>query len=57
MSLVIIAVVASVIIGLCIWATTIMSPNTAMEGTVVSVVSRAVGRGSDGQLQLLRPMT
>lgn len=52
LSLVIIAVVASVIIGLCIWATTIMSPNTAMEGTVVSVVSRAVGRGSDGQLQL-----
>ncbi|WP_104667075.1 siderophore-interacting protein [Ensifer adhaerens] len=52
LSLVIIAVVASVIIGLCIWATTIMSPNTAMEGTVVSVVSSAVGRGNDGQLHL-----
>lgn len=52
LSLVIIAVVVSVIIGLCIWATTIMSPNTAMEGTVVSVVAGAVIRGGEGELQL-----
>ncbi|PRD44945.1 sensor histidine kinase [Phyllobacterium phragmitis] len=53
LSLVIIAVVASVILGLCIWATTIMSPNIAMEGKIVSVVAGAVARDSSGNLQLL----
>lgn len=53
LSLVIIAVVVSVIIGLCIWATTIMSPNIAMEGKIGSVITGAVARDSQGRLELL----
>ncbi|WP_454853880.1 sensor histidine kinase [Rhizobium binxianense] len=52
LSLVIIAVVAAVIIGLCIWATTIMSPNIAMEETIGSVIAGAAVRDGQGRLAL-----
>lgn len=52
LSLVIIAVVAAVIIGLCIWATTIMSPNIAMEETIGSVIAGAAARDGQGHLEL-----
>ncbi|WP_274426307.1 sensor histidine kinase [Chelativorans sp. YIM 93263] len=53
LSLVIVAVVASVIIGLCIWATTIMSPNIAMEEKIGSVIAGAVVNDSQGRMELL----
>ncbi|WP_183432923.1 HAMP domain-containing sensor histidine kinase [Mesorhizobium sp. RMAD-H1] len=52
LSLVIVAVVVSVIVGLCIWATTIMSPNIAMEGKVVSVIAGAAAKDSQGRLEI-----
>lgn len=53
LSLVIIAVVASVIIGLCIWATTIMSPNIALEEKIGSVIAGAVALDNRGRLELI----
>ncbi|GGA86847.1 two-component sensor histidine kinase [Brucella endophytica] len=52
LSLVIVAVVVSVIIGLCIWATTIMSPNIAMEDKIVSAIAGAVTRDSRSGLAI-----
>ncbi|WP_420963135.1 sensor histidine kinase [Brucella sp. IR073] len=52
LSLVIVAVVVSVIAGLCVWATTIMSPNIAMEDKVVSAIAGAVSRDSRSGLAL-----
>ncbi|MBN9055132.1 MAG: HAMP domain-containing histidine kinase [Rhizobiales bacterium] len=52
LSLVIVAVVGAVIIGLCVWATTIMSPNMAMEETVGSAIAGAATRDSQGRLAL-----
>jgi signal transduction histidine kinase len=52
LSLVITAVVAAVIIGLCVWATTIMSPNIAMEETIDSVIAGAAARDGQGRLEL-----
>ncbi len=53
LSLVIIVVVVSVIIGLCIWAATIMSPNIAMEGKIVSVIAQAAVLDREGNMHLL----
>ncbi|UXN58453.1 sensor histidine kinase [Phyllobacterium zundukense] len=52
LSLVIVAVVAAVILGLCIWATTIMSPNIAMEEEIGSAIAGAAARDSRGRLEL-----
>lgn len=52
LSLVIFAVVGVVILGLCIWAATIMSPNIAMEETVSSAIAGAAVRDSHGNLVL-----
>ncbi|PYE89941.1 sensor histidine kinase [Phyllobacterium leguminum] len=52
LSLVIIVVVVSVIIGLSIWATTVMSPNVAVEDKITAVMANAVERDSRGNLQL-----
>ncbi|RCS23485.1 sensor histidine kinase [Phyllobacterium salinisoli] len=52
LSLVIIAVVVSVIVGLSIWATTVMSPNIAVEDKITEVIAHAVQRDSQGKLQL-----
>ncbi|WP_027992211.1 sensor histidine kinase [Sinorhizobium meliloti] len=52
LSLVIVAVVAVVIIGLCVWATTIMSPNMAMEETVGAVIGEAAARDHRGRFLL-----
>lgn len=52
LSLVIVAVVAIVIIGLCVWATTIMSPNMAMEETVSSVIGEAARRDDHGNFEI-----
>lgn len=52
LSLVIIAVVVAVIVGLCIWATTIMSPNIAMEETIGSAIAGAAVRDGQGYLKL-----
>jgi signal transduction histidine kinase len=50
LSLVIVAVVAAVIIGLCMWATTVMSPNFAMERKITSLMVGAVERDPQGKL-------
>lgn len=52
LSLVIVAVVAAVILGLCVWATTIMSPNIAMEETIASAIAGAAARDSQGRFEL-----
>ncbi|CDZ28660.1 Two component sensor kinase [Neorhizobium galegae bv. officinalis] len=52
LSLVIIAVVAAVILGLCVWAATIMSPNIAMEEKIGSAIAAATTRDSQGRLEL-----
>ena len=52
LSLVIVAVVAAVIFGLCVWAATVMSPNIAMEETVGSAIAGAAVRNSQGLLEL-----
>lgn len=52
LSLVIIAVVAVVIIGLCLWATTIMSPNIFVEDKIGAAVATAVERDPQGKFQL-----
>lgn len=52
LSLVIVAVVAAVILGLCVWATTIMSPNIAMEEEIGSAIAGAAARDSRGRLEL-----
>ncbi|KKX27183.1 HAMP domain-containing sensor histidine kinase [Rhizobium sp. LC145] len=52
LSLVIIAVVVAVIIGLCIWATTVVSPNVAREDTITAVIAGAVEPDAQGRLQL-----
>lgn len=52
LSLVIVVVVAAVILGLCVWAATIMSPNIAMEETVGSAIAGAAARDSQGRLAL-----
>ncbi|MCX8282532.1 HAMP domain-containing sensor histidine kinase [Phyllobacterium sp. 0TCS1.6C] len=48
LSLVITAVVAAVIVGLCFWATTIRSPNFAVEREIGSVMAEAVQRDGKG---------
>ncbi|RUU33611.1 HAMP domain-containing histidine kinase [Mesorhizobium sp. M6A.T.Ce.TU.002.03.1.1] len=52
LSLVIVAVVAAVIIGLCIWATTVMSPNVAMERKITSLMVGAVARDAQGKFEI-----
>lgn len=52
LSLVIVVVVAAVILGLCVWAATIMSPNIAVEETVGSAIAGAAARDSQGRLAL-----
>lgn len=52
LSLVIVAVVGAVILGLCVWAATIMSPNIAMEQTIESAIAGAAARDSQGRLAL-----
>lgn len=52
LSLVIVAVVAAVIIGLSFWATTVMSPNVAMEQKIGSVIAGAVARSSQDTVEL-----
>lgn len=50
--LVIVGVVAGVMLGLCVWAATIMSPNIAMEETVGSAITGATEHDSRGALRL-----
>jgi signal transduction histidine kinase len=52
LSLVIIAVNAAVILGLCVWAATIMSPNIAMEEKISSAIASATTRDGQGRLRL-----
>lgn len=52
LSLVIVAVVAAVIFGLCVWAATIMSPNIAMEEKIGSAIAGAAAPDSQGRLVL-----
>lgn len=52
LSLVIVAVVAVVIIGLCVWATTRMSPNIFVEDKISAAVATAVKRDPRGKFQL-----
>ncbi|TIO10514.1 HAMP domain-containing sensor histidine kinase [Mesorhizobium sp.] len=52
LSLVIVAVVAAVIIGLCMWATTVMSPNVAVEDKISAVLAEAAERDPQGKFQL-----
>ncbi|WP_075657472.1 HAMP domain-containing sensor histidine kinase [Pseudochrobactrum sp. B5] len=52
LSLVIVVVVGAVILGLCVWAATIMSPNIAMEETVGSAIAESAVRDSRGNLAL-----
>ncbi|MBB4005392.1 sensor histidine kinase [Aurantimonas endophytica] len=52
LSLVIVAVVAAVMLGLCVWAATIMSPNIAMEDVVGSAIAGAASRDGRGVLEL-----
>jgi signal transduction histidine kinase len=52
LSLVIVAVVAAVIVGLCIWATTVMSPNVAMERKITSLMVGAVARDAQGKFEI-----
>ncbi|MEI4483225.1 MULTISPECIES: sensor histidine kinase [unclassified Phyllobacterium] len=52
LSLVIVVVVAIVILGLCVWAATIMSPNIATENKVGSAIAGAVERDIHGRLKL-----
>ncbi len=52
LSLVIVVVVGAVILGLCVWAATIMSPNIAMEETVGSAIAGSAIRDSQGNLEL-----
>lgn len=52
LSLVIVAVVGAVILGLCAWAATIMSPNIAMEDAVGSAIAGAAIRDHQGRLAL-----
>ncbi|MFB9948817.1 sensor histidine kinase [Rhizobium puerariae] len=52
LSLVIVTVVAAVILGLCVWATTIMSPNIAMEEKIGSAIAGAAARDGQGRLEL-----
>lgn len=52
LSLVITAVVAAVIIGLCIYGTTVRSPNIAAEKKIGAVVAKAVERDPHGRFRL-----
>lgn len=52
LSLVIVAVVAAVIIGLCVYGAMILSPNIAVEDKISAVVAEAVERGPQGKFQL-----
>lgn len=52
LSLVITVVIAVVIIGLCVYATMVLSPNVAMEQEVKSAVAGAIERDLQGQLSL-----
>lgn len=52
LSLVITVVIAVVIIGLCVYATMVLSPNVAMEQEVKSAVAGAIERDREGQLVL-----
>ena len=52
LSLVITAVVATVIVGLCIYGATVLSPNIAAENRIGAVVAKAVDRDPQGRLQL-----
>ncbi|MGH6860878.1 MAG: sensor histidine kinase, partial [Phyllobacterium sp.] len=52
LSLVFVAVVAAVIVGLSLWATTVMSPNVAMEQKITAVMVASVARDRQGKAQL-----
>lgn len=52
LSLVIVAVVAVVIVGLCVYATMILSPNVAMEHKISAVMAEAAERDPQGRFQL-----
>lgn len=52
LSVVIVGVIAVVIVGLSFWATTVMSPNIAMEEEIGEAVAQAAARGPDGRFEL-----
>ena len=52
LSLVFAAVVVTVIIGLCIYGTMILSPNVAMKRQLRSIFAEAVGRDGQGRLTI-----
>ena len=52
LSVVITTVVTTAIIGICFWATTVMSPNIAREETIADAVAGAVERDPQGKLKL-----
>jgi signal transduction histidine kinase len=52
LSLVFVAVVASVIIGLCVYGAMILSPNVAMERSITSAMAGAVVLDPQGQIKI-----
>src|SRR3546814_3296767 len=52
LSLVIVFVVAAVIVGICIWATTVVSPNVAKGETITRAIAAAVERRPQGGFRL-----
>ncbi|MBY3598793.1 sensor histidine kinase [Rhizobium bangladeshense] len=52
LSLVFVAVVTAVIIGLCFYAASILSPNVALEDHITAVLAPAVALDSEGRLEI-----
>lgn len=52
LSIVFVAVVATVIIGLCIYATSILSPNEGMQVQLTAALEEALTRDSQGKIAI-----
>lgn len=52
LSLVFVAVIAAVIIGLCVYGAMILSPNVAVEDKISAVLAKAVERDPQGKFRL-----
>lgn len=52
LGVVIVGVIAVVIVGLSFWATTVMTPNIAMEKEIGKAMAQAAARGPDGKFEL-----
>ncbi|CAK08461.1 MULTISPECIES: sensor histidine kinase [Rhizobium] len=53
LSLVFVAVVAAVIVGLCVYGAMILSPNVGTEDKLTAVLDEALGREADGRLVII----